>query len=74
MYWNMALLFYTPIVVYIASFWGIEGIAYGYVLSSIVLFVPAWYYLLYKIIKVKFNSFIINIIVLKKNNNEKNNF
>ena len=65
MYWNSALLFYTPVVVYISSFFGIEGVAIGYVISGFILFVPAWYFLLYKTLQVRFFEFAFNIINLK---------
>lgn len=50
MYWNIGMMFFAPTVVYISSFWGIEGIAWGNVGSILVLFVPGWYFLVNKLL------------------------
>ena len=71
MIWNIVLLFYTPFVVLISSHWHIRGIAIGYVISSILVFLPAWYFLLYKTIHIGLYEFIYNMFNFLKIKNWK---
>jgi len=45
-YWNLAVLFYTPLVVWVGVSWGLEGVAWGLVLGTIVLQPSGWYFLI----------------------------
>ena len=49
MYWSIAGLFYMPMVIYISSFFGQLGIALGMLIISILLYIPAWYFLVYRL-------------------------
>ena len=63
MYWNIGMMFFAPTVVYISSFWGVDGIAWGNVVSMIVLFVPGWYFLVHKLCKATLVEYVKSIIV-----------
>ncbi len=60
MYWNIVRLFYMPLVIYISSFWGEIGIVVGMLIISVLLYIPAWYFLVFKLceatLKEYFNS------------------
>ena len=62
MYWNTALLFYTPVVLCISSFWGLEGIAWGNVFSMFVLFLPGWYFMIYKSCHIGLSNYIKSLL------------
>jgi O-antigen/teichoic acid export membrane protein len=67
MQWNLLMMFYMPIMVYISSSWGIEGIAWGNLISMFLLFIPGWYFLIYKISGIKLVEYItsfLNILVV----------
>lgn len=59
MYWNIFMMIYMPIMIYFSSFWGLIGIGYGNLLSSVLLFVPAWYYLAFKLCKVSLKDYFM---------------
>jgi len=71
MYWNIGMIIYMPIMVYISSSWGVVGIAYGNLISIILLFVPGWYFLAFRLSKISlkdyfmctFNPMIISSLV-----------
>jgi len=45
-YWNLFIFSCMPLVIYIGSFWGLEGIAYSMVIIMFLLMViPNWYFL-----------------------------
>ncbi|MBE3028728.1 MOP flippase family protein [Campylobacter sp. RM9344] len=48
-YWNSTRLIYMPVVVYISSFWGEIGVAVGMLIVSLLLYIPGWYFLIYRI-------------------------
>jgi len=58
MYWNIMMLVYTPLQLYVSSQWGLIGIAWGNVFSMILLFVPGWYFLIYKLCRAKLYEYI----------------
>ena len=49
MYWNFTRLFYMPLIIYISSFWGEIGIVVGMLIISVLLYIPAWYFLVFKL-------------------------
>ncbi len=44
-WWNFLVFFYVPIAVWIASHWGLMGIAIGLNVIMFTLIYPAWYFL-----------------------------
>jgi O-antigen/teichoic acid export membrane protein len=42
-WWNFGLLFFTPIMIYIYSYWGLTGIAWGLILNLLILQLPTYY-------------------------------
>lgn len=67
MYWNLGLAILMPFVVYISSLWGIRGIAIGNVMAKMVLYIPSWYFLVYKLsgatLKEYFSSSLIALAI-----------
>lgn len=63
MYWNISIMFFTFTVVYVSSFWGIEGVAWGNAGSMLVLFIPGWYFLVHKLCKASLMEYIESVIV-----------
>jgi len=63
LYWNTGMLVYMPIMVYISSFWGIDGIAWGNVISILILFIPGWYFLIYKLCNAKLSEYVKSFIM-----------
>ena len=41
-YWNLVTLLITPVFIYVGSYFGVEGAAWGITLSLAVLFIPSW--------------------------------
>jgi len=60
MYWNIGMMFTAPIVVYISSSYGIIGIAWGNLISIIILFIPGWYFLTYRLCKASLNEYFMS--------------
>ncbi len=51
-YWNLILLFIIPLSIYIGSFWAINGIVFAALLIQIIIFLPIWKFVLFKIINI----------------------
>lgn len=62
-YWNLGLFFYVPIMVYIASHWGLVGLSLGLVATMLSLVAPSWYFLVKPLIKAKFWEFHKQIMI-----------
>ncbi len=60
-YWNVALFIFIPLVIYGGSHWGVIGVASSLLLLQIVLFYPAWYFLVKELSGVKFSEYIQTI-------------
>jgi len=43
--WNLILIFIIPVVIFIGSIWGLEGVAWGLVIVVLLLTFPNWYFL-----------------------------
>jgi O-antigen/teichoic acid export membrane protein len=52
MYWNMGMMIYMPIMVYISSRWGLSGLVYGNLVSIFILLIPSWYFLTYRLVQI----------------------
>lgn len=61
MFWNMAMMIFMPLVVLISSSFGIHGVAYGNVVAIILLFVPGWYFLVFKLCGATLNEYFSKI-------------
>ncbi|MBO9616865.1 MAG: MOP flippase family protein [Dyadobacter sp.] len=53
-YWNLGMLLFMPLCIWIGSFWGLEGIAWGLTLFKIAVMLPAWGLFVYPLCKAKF--------------------
>ena len=63
LYWNLGLLFYLPLVVYFASYWGLVGISYGLVFVMLSLVIPHWYFLVRPLCEAKFIEYHKQILI-----------
>jgi O-antigen/teichoic acid export membrane protein len=61
-YWNFALIFYTPTIMYFSSRWGITGISWGLLVGMLILNVPMWYFLVFKLCQAKFGEYFLPLI------------
>jgi len=48
-YWNLALLIYMPMMIFLGSLWGLEGIAWSLVIAFLILQLPGWYFVTFKL-------------------------
>lgn len=62
-YWNLGLFFYVPMMVYIASHWGIIGLSWGLVAIMLSLVAPTWYFLVRPLVQAKFWEFHQQILI-----------
>lgn len=69
-YWNLATLSITPVVIFIASQYSLIAIAWALSFTVILLIIPAWYFMIRKMIDVPFveyvNCLMPNIKILHK--------
>jgi O-antigen/teichoic acid export membrane protein len=57
-YWNIILLIFIPLSIFIGSRWGIIGVCYAFLLVQILLFIPAWYYMVRPLCEVSFYHYL----------------
>lgn len=62
MYWNMGLFFLIPLTIYISSFWGIIGVAWGWIILQVSLIIPNWYFLVKKLCGASLREYLVQII------------
>lgn len=53
-YWNLGMLTFMPLCIWIGSFWGLEGVAWGLTLFKIAVMLPAWGLFVYPLCKAGF--------------------
>ncbi len=61
-WWNFGLFFFTPISIYIYSFWGLKGIAWGVVANMCILLLPRYYILIKPLCGAGFKEYFWQII------------
>ncbi|MFY4783130.1 MOP flippase family protein [Aliarcobacter butzleri] len=57
MYWNIFMMIFMPLIVLISSLWGIVGLSYGNLFASVLLYIPAWYFLVFKLCGATFKEY-----------------
>lgn len=63
-WWNVGLLFYTPIIIYIGSFWGLAGISWASVFSLFPFVMLAnWYFLVRNLCDAGFFEYHREILI-----------
>lgn len=62
-YWNLILLFFIPITIFISSKYGINGVAFGLIILVLMEKIPNWYFLVYPLCKASFKDYFITILV-----------
>ncbi len=60
-YWNLLLILFIPGVLFLSSFWGMLGLALSLSLIQLVLFIPAWWFLIFPACGLSFNEYWKNI-------------
>ncbi len=69
--WNLIALLIMPIFILIGSQFNVEGIALGVTLSMLVLYIPSWRFLIYKMLGVSLKDyfkacFLLNFQFIRK--------
>lgn len=64
-YWNIFSILITPICIYIGAQYGIVGAAIGITTSIILLFIPGWRFLIYKLTKASLPEYSKAIFVIR---------
>jgi O-antigen/teichoic acid export membrane protein len=62
-YWNLGLLLYIPIGIYISSYWGLLGISFGLVVLLSILIIPNWYFLVRNLCEAEFIEYHKEIVI-----------
>jgi O-antigen/teichoic acid export membrane protein len=63
-YWNILNLLIMPIFIYIGAKYGIVEVAYSLVLAVMILFIPSWRLLTFKMTKATLKEYVLAIIKL----------
>lgn len=63
-YWNVFSLLVTPIFIYIGSFYGVIGAALGITMSILVLFIPAWKLMVFKMTGASLREYVSALLKL----------
>lgn len=68
MAWNLMILPTVPIAVLIGAQFSIEWVAGSITISTILLFIPSWWFMIRKMSGAKFKDYVLSIIPFKKIN------
>ncbi len=60
-YWNLGMLLFMPLCIWIGSSWGLEGVAWGLTLFKVAVMLPAWGLFVYPLCKAKFLEYFGSI-------------
>ncbi|KQS23916.1 MOP flippase family protein [Dyadobacter sp. Leaf189] len=60
-YWNLGMLLFMPLCIWMGSFWGLEGVAWGLTLFKVAVMLPAWGLFVYPLCKAKFLEYFGSI-------------
>jgi len=60
--WNFFVLFITPFFIYIGALVSIEMVAFALVMVTILLFIPSWFFLIYKLCGATLKEYSYNYI------------
>ncbi len=63
--WNIMNLLTIPLFIYVGSFFGINGVAWSLTIIMIILFVPSWKFLVYKMTNSSLKEYIKAIFVFR---------
>lgn len=69
LYWNLAVLIYIPIAIYVGHFYGIVGVALALIIYQLIFSLANWYFIVYKLCGASFieyykSQLIVMIITL----------
>jgi PST family polysaccharide transporter/teichuronic acid exporter len=61
-YWNLFTIVIFPLAIVIGAQYSIEWVAGSMLIAMVVLFVPFWYFLIWKMAKIPFAEYIISML------------
>jgi len=61
-YWNLANLLIMPLIIFIGVQFSLETVTILITLSMIVLFIPSWYFLVYKLTNTSLQEYVKSLI------------
>lgn len=61
-WWNLGLLFYVPVGIYIGSYWGLMGISWMLIVMQLSLVIPNWYFLVKPLCGADFLEYHLQIV------------
>ncbi len=61
-YWNLGILLLTPLVIYVGSFYDIVGIAFALFLYQLLLVIPAFKFVIQKLIPIRISEYLESLI------------
>lgn len=62
-WWNLGLLFYVPVGIYVGSYWGLEGVSLGLIWLQVSLVIPNWYFLVKPLCGAEFVEYHREIVI-----------
>ncbi|HHB79006.1 MAG TPA: MOP flippase family protein [Saprospiraceae bacterium] len=62
-YWNLGLFVFIPAAIYIGSYWGLFGVANSLLGLQIIIFTPAWYYLVRPLSGASYQLYMKQIMI-----------
>ena len=64
LFWNLIVLCVSPLFLLIGSQFGIMEVAFSITLSMIVLYIPSWKFLVYKMVKISFSDYVKSCFII----------
>ena len=61
-YWNMVLLIFVPLTVWIGSYWGIVGVCWAFFILQCSFSIPVWYFMVNKLSEASFKEYYATIL------------
>lgn len=61
-YWNLIVLLIMPLAIWAGTSYGIVGVSWSILIFRLILFIPSWYFLIWKMIKVPLLDYVRAIV------------
>lgn len=65
--WNLIILFFTPIAIYFGAQFSIEWVAGALTMMMMILLVPAWWFMIKKMLSIDLTTYLKTIFFVKYN-------
>lgn len=62
-YWNLITLAIMPLAIFVGAQYSVVGVAISLLLFRVLLFVPSWYFLVWKLSGITLHSYVKSLIV-----------